>query len=290
MPDSHEGSLAGRRALVTGASRGIGAAIARRFAELGADVALAARSTEAIQALAKELADGGVRAVPIQADLTDRDSLAALMARVGEEFGGLDILVNNAGVLPVAERAERLGWDAWDATFGLNLSAPWYLACRAKELMGERGGVIVNNASTAAYFPSRGLVAYNVSKSALIMLTRVLALEWARAGVRVVGVAPGKIETDLVALDREAPAAGESAGSDRRGSRGRRPGCVPGLRPSGIPDRDHRADRRRRAAHRRIRARTLNQTAFNLTSKLAPIQQCSRCGPLWLFMAADIRY
>jgi NAD(P)-dependent dehydrogenase (short-subunit alcohol dehydrogenase family) len=198
MPDSHEGSLAGRRALVTGASRGIGAAIARRFAELGADVALAARSAEAIEALAKELAETGVRAVPIQADLTDRDSLAALMARVGEEFGGLDILVNNAGVLPVAERAERLGWDAWDATFGLNLSAPWYLACRAKELMGERGGVIVNNASTAAYFPSRGLVAYNVSKSALIMLTRVLALEWARAGVRVVGVAPGKIETDLV--------------------------------------------------------------------------------------------
>ena len=131
--------------------------------------------------------------------MTDRGSLAALMERVGEEFGGLEILVNNAGVLPVATRAERTGWDAWDAAIGLNLSAPWYLACRAKELMGERGGVVVNNASTAAYFPSRGLVAYNVSKSAMIMLTRVLALEWAREGVRVVGVAPGKIDTDLVA-------------------------------------------------------------------------------------------
>jgi 3-oxoacyl-[acyl-carrier protein] reductase len=198
MRDSEDRSLAGRRALVTGASRGIGAAIARRFAELGVDVVLAARSVDAIDALAKELSGLGVRAVPVRADLTDRESLRALAERVGDEFGGLDILVNNAGVLPLAERAERLGWDAWDDTLGLNLSAPWYLACRAKELMGDGGGVIVNNASTAAYFPSRGLVAYNVSKSALVMLTRVLALEWARDGVRVVGVAPGKVETDLV--------------------------------------------------------------------------------------------
>ena len=191
-------SLAGRRALVTGASRGIGAAVARRLAELGADVALAARDGDALGALAGELAGFGVRALPVRADLADRDSLAALMSRVGDEFGGLDILVNNAGVLPVASRAERLSWDAWDATLELNLSAPWFLACRAKELMGAGGGVVINNASTAAYFPSRGLVAYNVSKSALVMLTRVLALEWARDGVRVVGVAPGKIDTDLV--------------------------------------------------------------------------------------------
>jgi 3-oxoacyl-[acyl-carrier protein] reductase len=199
MGDDAGGSLAGRRALVTGASRGIGAAIARRFAEQGADVALTARNEDAISDLAKELGQLGVRAVAVPADLSDRGSLQALMQRVGEEFGGLEILVNNAGVLPEAGRAERLGWEDWDATLGLNLSAPWYLACRAKELMGERGGVVVNNASTAAYFPSRGLVAYNVTKSALIMLTRVLALEWAREGVRVVGVAPGKIDTDLVA-------------------------------------------------------------------------------------------
>ena len=90
-----------------------------------------------------------------------------------------------------------MGWAEWDATLSLNLSAPWYLSCRARDLM-DAGGVIVNNASTASYYPSRGLVAYNVSKSALVMLTRVLALEWARDGVRVVGIAPGKIDTDLV--------------------------------------------------------------------------------------------
>jgi len=193
-----DGRLDGRRALVTGASRGIGAAIARRFAALGADVALTARSAEAVGALAAELRDTGVRAVAVPADLTDRDSLRALTDRVGAEFGGLDVLVNNAGLLPAAVRAEDAGWAEWDSVIGLNLSAPWYLACRAKELMGDGGGVVVNNASTASYYPSRGLVAYNVSKAALVMLTRVLALEWARDGVRVVGVAPGKIDTDLV--------------------------------------------------------------------------------------------
>jgi NAD(P)-dependent dehydrogenase (short-subunit alcohol dehydrogenase family) len=198
MRDSGWVSLAGRRALVTGASRGIGAAIARRLAQLGADVALAARNQTAIEALAEELTEFGVRAVAVRADLTDRASLAALTDRVAAEFGGLDILVNNAGMLPVATRAERISWDDWDAAIGLNLSAPWFLACRAKELMGERGGVVVNNASTAAYFPSRGLATYNVTKAALVMLTRVLALEWARDGVRVLGVAPGKIETELV--------------------------------------------------------------------------------------------
>jgi len=192
------GPLAGRRALVTGASRGIGAAIARRFAEDGADVVLSARSADALEGLAKEIRDLGVRAVAVTADMTDRESLRVLVERVGEEFGGLDVLVNNAGVLPEAKQAESHDWDDWDAAIGLNLSAPWYLACRARELMGTGGGVVVNNASTAAYYPSRGLVAYNVSKSALVMLTRVLALEWARDGVRVVGVAPGKIDTDLV--------------------------------------------------------------------------------------------
>jgi NAD(P)-dependent dehydrogenase (short-subunit alcohol dehydrogenase family) len=161
------------------------------------DLAVTARSADAVEALAGQLRRAGTRAVAVPADLTDRESLRALTDRVGEEFGGLDVLVNNAGMLPAAVLAGAVGWAEWDQVIGLNLSAPWYLACRAKELMGE-GGVVVNNASTASYYPSRGLVAYNVSKAALVMLTRVLALEWARDGVRVVGVAPGKIDTELV--------------------------------------------------------------------------------------------
>jgi NAD(P)-dependent dehydrogenase (short-subunit alcohol dehydrogenase family) len=161
------------------------------------DLAVTARSADAVEALAGQLRRAGTRAVAVPADLTDRESLRALTDRGGEEFGGLDVLVNNAGMLPAAVLAGAVGWAEWDQVMGLNLSAPWYLACRAKELMGE-GGVVVNNASTASYYPSRGLVAYNVSKAALVMLTRVLALEWARDGVRVVGVAPGKIDTELV--------------------------------------------------------------------------------------------
>ena len=190
-------TLTGRRALVTGASRGIGAAIARRLAERGADVVLTARSGDAIRALAGDLSGLGTRTLAIQADMSDRGSLAALMTEVEDRVGGLDIMVNNAGVLPEAKPSDEVSWAEWDATLGVNLSAPWYLACRAKRLMTS-GGVIVNNASTASYYSSRGLVAYNVSKSALVMLTRGLALEWARDGIRVVGVAPGKVDTDLV--------------------------------------------------------------------------------------------
>jgi 3-oxoacyl-[acyl-carrier protein] reductase len=190
--------LAGRRAMITGASRGIGAAIARTLAQQGADVVLVARDKGRLDQAAEELAAMGGRVLPLAADLNDRNALESLMDQVAGQFEGLDILVNNAGLLPAARAAERTDWPTWDAAIGLNVSAPWYLACRARALMGEAGGVIVNNASTAAYYPSRGLVAYNVSKAALVMLTRVLAVEWATDRVRVVGIAPGKIDTEMV--------------------------------------------------------------------------------------------
>lgn len=112
-------------------------------------------------------------------------------------MGRLDVLVNNAGRLHTARRAERLGYEEWDLTLEINLTAPWALATKAEALM-PTGGTILNVASTASYYPSTGLAAYDVSKAGLLMLTRVLALEWASAGIRVIGIAPGKVDTELL--------------------------------------------------------------------------------------------
>jgi NAD(P)-dependent dehydrogenase (short-subunit alcohol dehydrogenase family) len=185
-------------ALVTGASRGIGLAIARRLCADGYHVVLCARSTDAIEAHAAQLRGEGRQASALTCDLSDRAAVADLLAVYEQRFGRMDVLVNNAGALPTAQHADTVDYPEWDRTLELNVTAPWYLATRSRRLM-RPGSVVVNVASTAAFYPSRGLVAYNVSKAALVMLTRVLALEWARHGVRVVGVAPGKIDTELLA-------------------------------------------------------------------------------------------
>lgn len=193
---------AGRRvALVTGASRGIGAATAVELARTGHDLVLAARTPKGLHDTAEEVRAAGGSAQVVACDVIDPGALTDLVAAVGAEQGRLDVLVNNAGVLPEARRTERFSRAEWDDVLELNLHAPWFLACRAKELMttgGGAGGVVVNLASTAGFYPSRGLVAYHVSKAAVIALTRALALEWARDGVRVVAVAPGKVATEMV--------------------------------------------------------------------------------------------
>lgn len=185
-------------ALVTGGTRGIGLAISLRLAAASYHVIVSSRSEEAVeQAVAACRADGG-QATGITCDVGNRDSLNQLMDAVTSQYGRLDVLVNNAGILPRATRAERATEAEWDQTLGINLSAPWFLARRAHALMSDYGGVIVNVTSTAAHYPSTGLAPYNVSKAGLTMLTRVLALEWARDGIRVLAVAPGKIDTDLL--------------------------------------------------------------------------------------------
>lgn len=189
-----------RVALVTGASRGIGAATAVRLARDGCAVVLAARSVDDLRAVAKQIETDGGDALVVPTDVSDADALDALMAATLERFGRVDLLVNNAGVLPPATRTERVAVDDWKRTFDLNVHGPWYLACRARDAMveGGDGGVVVNVTSTASLYPSIGFSAYNASKAALTMLTKTLALEWARDGVRVVGIAPGKVETELV--------------------------------------------------------------------------------------------
>jgi 3-oxoacyl-[acyl-carrier protein] reductase len=185
-----------RVAIVTGASRGIGAATALRLARDGCAVALAARSVGDLEGVAREIEAAGGTALVAPTDASDPDALSALVDRTVQELGRLDVLVNNAGVLPKARRAERFTVEDFTATMGVNLMGPWWLACRAKEAMAA-GGCIVNVTSSAAFFPGIGLSLYSTSKAALGFMTRVLALEWAHEGIRVVGVAPGKVDTLL---------------------------------------------------------------------------------------------
>ena len=187
-------------AIVTGASRGIGAAIARALAVArDQPVVLAARGGEALQEVAADIADAGGEALAVPTDATDHRALDRLVDVAMDAYGTVGVLVNNAGVLPPASRAEQIDLDVWRRTFDLNVTAPWYLACRCSEVMRTGGGgVIVNMTSTASMYPSVGFAAYNASKAALTMLTRTLALEWAGYGIRVVGVAPGKVDTDMV--------------------------------------------------------------------------------------------
>jgi NAD(P)-dependent dehydrogenase (short-subunit alcohol dehydrogenase family) len=186
-----------RIAVITGASRGIGLATARHLAAEGLHVVLAARTEDAIRQAAKELNSEGLSASAQVCDVSDLESCAGLLDVVDADFGRLDVLVNNAGILQAAAVAERMPVEDWDRSLQINLTAPWFLASRAKRLMAA-GSVVVNIASTAGYYPSRGLSGYHVSKAGLLMLTRALALEWARDGIRVVGIAPGKIDTELL--------------------------------------------------------------------------------------------
>jgi NAD(P)-dependent dehydrogenase (short-subunit alcohol dehydrogenase family) len=186
-------------ALVTGASRGIGAACALQLADDGYDVVLAARSVEDLEKVGHQVEQRGAVALVVPTDATDTGALEALVRATKAGFGRLDVLVNNAGVLPTATRSEQVTAGEFRSTLELNLIAPWFLACRGKELMASGdGGVVVNIASTAAFYSTVGYSVYNASKAALTMLTRTLALEWARDNVRVVGVAPGKVETAMV--------------------------------------------------------------------------------------------
>jgi NAD(P)-dependent dehydrogenase (short-subunit alcohol dehydrogenase family) len=184
-----------RVAVVTGASRGIGAAIARRLAADGARLVLVARDRQRLGQLADELPEAEPLVAPT--DLSSIEDIDALKALIRDTCGRVDVLVNNAGVLPRARRVERVPDDDWSATLSINLAAPWYLSTRLVELMGS-GSVVINVASSAAFYPSIGLAPYNVAKAGLVMLTRCCALEWAARGIRVVGVAPGKVSTDMV--------------------------------------------------------------------------------------------
>lgn len=211
-------SLARRTAIVTGGSRGIGLAIARRLAAAGAGVVIAARSApEAAGAAAGILANGG-EAVAIACDVRSASEVQDLVAETLKHFGQIDIVVNNAGISPLQAEPQEIGEDVWDAILDTNLKGAFLLSTAASAEMIARGsGVIINIASIAGVMPIALESAYCASKAGMIGLTKALARDWAKYGIRVHAVAPGYIATEMNAGVRqraeELIAQGADAGS-----------------------------------------------------------------------------
>jgi NAD(P)-dependent dehydrogenase (short-subunit alcohol dehydrogenase family) len=190
--------LDGKVAVVTGGNRGLGEAFARALGEAGARVAIAARDHERSGAVAAELG-----ALPVNADVTDTDSVGAMLETVTSELGPVDVLVNNAGVCfhrPALEVPE----DEWRAVWEVNVDGVWRCSRAVGAQMVERGtGVIVNIGSISAEIVNRPQwqPAYNASKAAVHQLTKSLAAEWAPHGVRVNALAPGYVKTEMAPVD-----------------------------------------------------------------------------------------
>ncbi|PYM58121.1 MAG: short-chain dehydrogenase [Candidatus Rokuibacteriota bacterium] len=185
-----------RVAVVTGASRGIGRAIALGLARAGAHVALAARRAPDLEAVADEVVALGRRALPVPAHVGRPEDIDRLFDAVATEFDRLDILVNNAATNPVFGPLVEIDAAAWDKVMALNVKGYLLAAQRAAAVMRAGGrGAIVNVSSTGGLRASPGLGAYSVSKAAVLMLTRVLARELAPLGIRVNAVAPAIVET-----------------------------------------------------------------------------------------------
>jgi len=190
--------LGGQRAIVTGAGRGIGKAIALGLAEAGADVGLVSRTTSELEAVAEQIQALGRRAVPIVSDLTETDRLESLVQELTGKLGGIDILVNNAGI-NIPQDAGEVTVDAWDRIMDINLKASFFLAQAVGRVMIRqgRGGRIINISSQTGSVALLKRAAYCASKAGLNLVTKVLALEWGSHGILVNAVAPTFIETEL---------------------------------------------------------------------------------------------
>lgn len=190
--------IRGKTAIVTGAGRGIGRAIALRLAASGANVAIVSRTLDQLNETRQHIERSGGRALAVVADITQGDEVSRLVEETQSAFGGVDILVNCAGFVSVAT-IEHMEPAVFDALVATNVRAI-FLCCREVwPIMAKAGsGAIVNISSVAAYDPFPGLGAYGATKAFVNAYTKALADEGKPLGIRVYGVAPGAVETDML--------------------------------------------------------------------------------------------
>ena len=191
--------FSGKRALVTGGGRGIGAEIARSLAREGAAVAVSARTESEVKAVVDEIVEKGGKASYFIADLSKAEAAAALVGQVEAGFGPIDFLINNAGIASSAPLG-KISLEEWNRIFAVNVTATFLCTQAALPGMTARGsGRIVNIASVAARFGARYIAAYAASKHAVLGFTRCVAAEVAPFGVTANAVCPGFVDTEMVA-------------------------------------------------------------------------------------------
>jgi NAD(P)-dependent dehydrogenase (short-subunit alcohol dehydrogenase family) len=196
--------IAGRVAIVTGASSGLGVTFGEALAGAGADVVLAARRADRLEEVAARIESAGGRALAVACDVSDADQVGALVGTARERFGRVDILVNNAGTC-IHRPALEVTADEWEQVIDVNLNGLWRCSQSfGRHMIENGGGVIVNIGSISAQIVNRPQMqpAYNASKAAVHQLTKSLAAEWAPHGVRVNALAPGYTKTEMAPVDR----------------------------------------------------------------------------------------
>jgi gluconate 5-dehydrogenase len=192
--------LTGKVALVTGATRGLGRAMAEGLAQAGASVAVNSRKPEACESAAREIAaKTGVATCAAPCHVSDWDALPALVEKVMARFGRIDVLVNNAGINPVVMPVAQMTQEYWDKIQAVNVKGPLRLSqLVAPRMAANGGGSIIQVITVGAYIGGAGMSAYTSGKAALRNLTKVMAQEWAAQGVRVNAIAPGSFNTDML--------------------------------------------------------------------------------------------